>query len=365
MSDIALNTSSNLINNANNAVDGVEKKDKYDEIAGQVVDELWDKCTSQDTFEELSTEKKPSKLGRIIARIAGGILLGAGLAAAAAATVVSLGVAPAIIAAAATAIGGIAGTSIAAGVTGAAGIACLAGSFVGGRSAEAFVEGQHSKHSTNDNLAMITNGKVTGTAQNKVQAETFSGLRRSFNVDDKFARYAEFDIVRNNFDTSQILSQGKLNAFDNVGLDDITFAIDVTDPKHPKLVPYDHEFALKPEYISNYVKNVIEKCKGKSTDFSSENVALIRFALNHCFDNSIIMGTQANRIPAFHNESFINEISSFTQNEMNKLKNSENEEDIEKYNLLSIFKAALKLSEEDIAKLAELDKQKPAKNDDE
>ena len=187
MSDIALNTSSNLINNANNAVDGVEKKDIYDEIAGQVVDELWDKCTSQDSFEKLETAKKPSKLGRIIARIAGGILLGAGLAAAAAATVVSLGVAPAIIAAAATAIGGIAGTSIAAGVTGAAGIACLAGSFVGGRSAEAFVEGQHSKHSTNDNLAMITNGKVTAKAPNTVQVETFSGLRRAFNVDDKVA----------------------------------------------------------------------------------------------------------------------------------------------------------------------------------
>ena len=92
MSDIALNTSSNLINNANNAVDDVEKKDKYDEIAGQVVDELWDKCTSQDSFEKLETAKKPSKLGRIMARIAGGILLGAGLAAAAAATVVSLGV---------------------------------------------------------------------------------------------------------------------------------------------------------------------------------------------------------------------------------------------------------------------------------
>ena len=365
MSDIALNTSSNLINNANNAVDDVEKKDKYDEIAGQVVDELWDKCTSQDSFEKLETAKKPSKLGRIMARIAGGILLGAGLAAAAAATVVSLGVAPAIIAAAATAIGGIAGTSIAAGVTGAAGIACLAGSFVGGRSAEAFVEGQHSKHSTNDNLAMITNGKVSAKAPNTVQVETFSGLRRSFNVDDKAAIYSEFEIVNKNFTVDSLLSKIQCGHFEQTKLDDITYAIDVKDPNHPKLVEPDHEYALKPEHITDYVKNVINLCKGKSTEFSRENVALIRFALRYCFENPAIMGNHVNRIPAFHNESFINELSGFVQNEMNAIKNSDKEEDIEKYNLLSIFKAALKLSEEDIAKLAELDKQKPAKNDDE
>ena len=363
MSDIALNTSSNLINNANNAADGVEKKDIYDEIAGQVVDELWDKCTSQDSFEKLETAKKPSKLGRIMARIAGGILLGAGLAAAAAATVVSLGVAPAIIAAAATAIGGIAGTSIAAGVTGAAGIACLAGSFVGGRSAEAFVEGQHSKHSTNDNLAMITNGKVTAKAPNTVQVETFSGLRRAFNVDDKAATYGEFEIVNKNFTVDKLIVGH--TAFDKTGLDDITYAMDVKDPNHPKLVEPDHEYALKPERITDYVKNVINMCQGKSTEFSSENVALIRYAIRYCFDNPSTMGNHVNRIPAFHNESFINELSGFVQNEMNAIKNSDKEEDIEKYNLLSIFKAALKLSEEDIAKLAELDKQKPAKNDDE
>ena len=363
MSDIALNTSSNLINNANNAVDGVEKRDKYDEIAGQVVDELWDKCTSQDSFEKLETAKKPSKLGRIMARIAGGILLGAGLAAAAAATVVSLGVAPAIIAAAATAIGGIAGTSIAAGVTGAAGIACLAGSFVGGRSAEAFVEGQHSKHSTNDNLAMITNGNVTAKAPNTVQVETFSGLRRSFNVDDKAATYGEFEIVNKNFTVDKLIVGH--TAFDKTGLDDITYAMDVKDPNHPKLVEPDHEYALKPERITDYVKNVINMCQGKSTEFSSENVALIRYAIRYCFDNPSTMGNHVNRIPAFHNESFINELSGFVQNEMNAIKNSDKEEDIEKYNLLSIFKAALKLSDEDIAKLAELDKQKPAQNDDE
>ena len=363
MSDIALNTSSNLINNANNAADGVEKKDKYDEIAGQVVDELWDKCTSQDSFEKLETAKKPSKLGRIMARIAGGILLGAGLAAAAAATVVSLGVAPAIIAAAATAIGGIAGTSIAAGVTGAAGIACLAGSFVGGHSAEAFVEGQHSKHSTNDNLAMITNGKVSAKAPNTVQVETFSGLRRAFNVDDKAATYGEFEIVNKNFTVDKLIVGH--TAFDKTGLDDITYAMDVKDPNHPKLVEPDHEYALKPERITDYVKNVINMCQGKSTEFSSENVALIRYAIRYCFDNPSTMGNHVNRIPAFHNESFINELSGFVQNEMNAIKNSDKEEDIEKYNLLSIFKAALKLSEEDIAKLAELDKQKPAQNDDE
>ena len=361
MSDIALNTSSNLINNANNAADGVEKKDIYDEIAGQVVDELWDKCTSQDSFEKLETAKKPSKLGRIMARIAGGILLGAGLAAAAAATVVSLGVAPAIIAAAATAIGGIAGTSIAAGVTGAAGIACLAGSFVGGHSAEAFVEGQHSKHSTNDNLAMITNGKVSAKAPNTVQVETFSGLRRAFNVDDKAATYGEFEIVNKNFTVDKLIVGH--TAFDKTGLDDITYAMDVKDPNHPKLVEPDHEYALKPERITDYVKNVINMCQGKSTEFSSENVALIRYAIRYCFDNPSTMGNHVNRIPAFHNESFINELSGFVQNEMNAIKNSDKEEDIEKYNLLSIFKAALKLSEEDIAKLAELDKQKPAKND--
>ena len=361
MSDIALNTSSNLINNANNAVDGVEKKDIYDEIAGQVVDELWDKCTSQDSFEKLETAKKPSKLGRIMARIAGGILLGAGLAAAAAATVVSLGVAPAIIAAAATAIGGIAGTSIAAGVTGAAGIACLAGSFVGGRSAEAFVEGQHSKHSTNDNLAMITNGKVSAKAPNTVQVETFSGLRRAFNVDDKAATYGEFEIVNKNFTVDKLIVGH--TAFDKTGLDDITYAMDVKDPNHPKLVEPDHEYALKPERISDYVKKVINMCQGKSTEFSSENVALIRYAIRYCFDNPSTMGNHVNRIPAFHNESFINELSGFVQNEMNAIKNSDKEEDIEKYNLLSIFKAALRLSDEDIAKLAELDKQKPAQND--
>ena len=363
MSDIALNTSSNLINNANNAVDGVEKKDIYDEIAGQVVDELWDKCTSQDSFEKLETAKKPSKLGRIMARIAGGILLGAGLAAAAAATVVSLGVAPAIIAAAATAIGGIAGTSIAAGVTGAAGIACLAGSFVGGHSAEAFVEGQHSKHSTNDNLAMITNGKVSAKAPNTVQVETFSGLRRAFNVDDKAATYGEFEIVNKNFTVDKLIVGH--TAFDKTGLDDITYAMDVKDPNHPKLVEPDHEYALKPERITDYVKNVINMCQGKSTEFSSENVALIRYAIRYCFDNPSTMGNHVNRIPAFHNESFINELSGFVQNEMNAIKNSDKEEDIEKYNLLSIFKAALRLSDEDIAKLAELDKQKPAQNDDE
>ncbi|WP_295364774.1 hypothetical protein [uncultured Succinivibrio sp.] len=363
MSDIALNTSSNLINNTNNAVDGVEKKDKYDEIAGQVVDELWDKCTSQDSFEKLETDKKPSKLGRIMARIAGGILLGAGLVAAAAATVVSLGVAPAIIAAAATAIGGIAGTSIAAGVTGAAGIACLAGSFVGGRSAEAFVEGQHSKHSTNDNLAMITNGKVSAKAPNTVQVETFSGLRRAFNVDDKAATYGEFEIVNKNFTVDKLIVGH--TAFDKTGLDDITYAMDVKDPNHPKLVEPDHEYALNPERITDYVKKVINMCQGKSTEFSSENVALIRYAIRYCFDNPSTMGNHVNRIPAFHNESFINELSGFVQNEMNAIKNSDKEEDIEKYNLLSIFKAALRLSDEDIAKLAELDKQKPAQNDDE
>ena len=106
-------------------------------------------------------------------------------------------------------------------------------------------------------------------------------------------------------------------------------------------------------------------CQGKSTEFSSENVALIRYAIRYCFDNPSTMGNHVNRIPAFHNESFINELSGFVQNEMNAIKNSDKEEDIEKYNLLSIFKAALRLSDEDIAKLAELDKQKPAQNDDE
>ena len=362
MSDIGLNTSSRA-NGAGN-VNDVAQKDKIDEIVDQVYDEEMAKLTSQDSIEKLGTDKKPSKVGRIMSRIAGGILLAAGLAAAATATVVSLGVAPAVIAAAATAIGGVLGTSIAAGVTGAAGIGCLVGSFVGGRSAEAFVEGQHSKHNTNDNLAMITNGKVTVKAPNTVQVETFSGLRRAFNVDDKAATYGEFEIVNKNFTIDKLITKVGCAAFDKTGFDDITYAMDVKDPEHPKLVEPDHEYALKPEHITGYVKNVINLCKGTSTEFSRENIALIRYAIRYCFDNPIIMGNHANRIPAFHNETFINELSGFVQKEMNAVKNSDNEEDIEKYNLLSIFKAALRLSDEDISKLAELDKQKSAQNAD-
>ncbi len=67
------------------------------------------------------------------------------------------------------------------------------------------------------------------------------------------------------------------------------------------------------------------------------------------------MRNHVNRIPAFHNESFINELSGFVQNEMNAIKNRDKEEDIEKYKLLSIFKAALKLSDEDIQKLEEME----------
>ncbi|WP_281071891.1 hypothetical protein [Succinivibrio dextrinosolvens] len=347
-------------------VSGADNQNRIEEdIIDKQTSKIQDELASQDNIEKLSTDKKPSKVGRIMSRIAGGILLAAGLASAATATVVSLGVAPAVIAAAATAIGGVLGTSIAAGVTGAAGIGCLVGSFVGGRSAEAFVEGQHSKHNTNDNLAMITNGKVTAKAPNTVQVETFSGLRRAFNVDDKAATYGEFEIVQKNFTIGKLITKVGCAAFSLTKLNDITYAMNVEDPNHPKLVEPDHEDALKPEYITGYVKNVINLCKGTSTEFSRENVALIRYALSYCFEHPDIMGSHANRIPAFHNESFINELSGFVQNEMNAIKNSDKEEDIENYNLMSIFKAALRLSEEDIAKLAELDKQKPAQNDDE
>ena len=345
-------------------VSGADNQKRIEEdIIDKQTSKIQDELASQDNIEKLGTGKKPSKVGRIISRIAGGILLAAGLAAAATATVVSLGVAPAVIAAAATAIGGVLGTSIAAGVTGAAGIGCLVGSFVGGRSAEAFVEGQHSKHNTNDNLAMITNGKVTAKAPNTVQVETFSGLRRAFNVDDKAATYGEYKIVEKNFTLDSLRANVICGHLSEIR--DITDSIDVKDPNHPKLVEPDHEDALKPEYITDFVKNIIDMCKGKSTEFSSENVALIRFALGHCFENPRLMGNHVNRIPAFHNESFINELSGFVQNEMNAIKNSDKEEDIENYNLMSIFKAALRLSEEDIAKLAELDKQKPAQIDDE
>lgn len=364
MSD-SIGSISNRPSNISDVI-GADNQNRIEEdIIDKQTSKIQDELASQDNIEKLGTGKKPSKVGRIMARIAGGILLASGLAAAATATVVSLGVAPAVIAAAATAIGGVLGTSIAAGVTGAAGIGCLVGSFVGGRSAEAFVEGQHSKHNTNDNLAMITNGKVNAKAPNTVQVETFSGLRRAFNVDDKAATYGEFVIVEKNFTIDKLITKIGQAAFSKTNLDDITYAMDVKDPNHPKLLDPDHEDALKPEYITGYVKNVINLSKGTSTEFSRENVALIRYALRFCFENPDIMGSHANRIPAFHNESFINELYGFVQNEMNAIKNSDKEEDIENYNLMSIFKAALRLSEEDIAKLAELDKQKPAQNDDE
>ncbi len=349
-------------NSSVSSVDDISQNEVEDNnLIDKKTSENQEKLTSLDNIEKISTQKSSGKAGRIFAKILGGLLLAAGFAAAAVATVCSLGIAPAFVGAIAATIGGITGASIAAGVAGAAGIGFIAGSIASGRSAESFVEGQNSKHNTNDNLAMITNGNATGKVQNKVQEETFSGLTRSFNTQDKVAIYEEYEIVDANFYRAELNSAAGSVAFNKTKLDDITYAIDVKDPEHPKLLNPDHEYALKPEYITDYVKNVINLCKGKSTAFSKENIALIRYALRYCFENPIMMGTHANRIPAFSNESFIKEISDFVQDEINKIKDSNKKEDIEKYNLFSIFKAALKLSDEDIQKLAELEKQKNEK----
>ncbi|WP_295364782.1 hypothetical protein [uncultured Succinivibrio sp.] len=359
MSDIAL-SNSNRSSDASiaSSVNDVAQKNKIDEIAGQVVDELWDKSTSLDKFEELSTEKKPSKLGRIMARIAGGILLGAGLVAAAAATVVSLGVAPAVIAAAATAIGGIAGTSIAAGVTGLAGIGCLAGSFVGGRSAEAFVEGQKAKNSTDDNLALITNGNVGGV-QSKADNEKFFGLSRSFAADiDSIAD--NYELIEKTFNFGPLY----MDFFGGSGAMDLIMAVDSSDPKSPKLVKGDKGDAFKTEMASDFVEKVITMCGGKSLEFSKENIALVRHCLGYLVDEDrkTFLADKYKNAFAFTNEKFVNQISSVIQDEMNQLKDSGRPTDQEKYIHLSIFKAALRLSDADIERLEKTESKKSEQN---
>jgi hypothetical protein len=155
MSDLALSTSNSVSSTGAVSQNNVENK-----LIDDKTNEIQEKLTSQDNLEKLSTKKSSGKIGRIMTGIADGLLLAAGLVAAAVATVASFGLAvPGTIAAVATAVG-VTGASITAGVTGAAGIGCLVGSIVSGRKAEVFVEGQNNKHNTDDNLAMITNGKV-------------------------------------------------------------------------------------------------------------------------------------------------------------------------------------------------------------
>ena len=362
MSDLALSTSNSVSSTGAVSQNNVENK-----LIDDKTNEIQEKLTSQDNLEKLGTKKSSGKIGRIMTGIAGGLLLAAGLAAAAVATVASFGLAvPGAIAAVAAAVG-VTGASITSGVTGAASIGCLVGSIVSGRKAEVFVEGQNNKHNTDDNLAMITNGKVAN--HNEASPEELklrkdradyknldkvSGLTHSF-ISGKLARSNNFMLSRDKFNFVQLHA----NFYSKTGFEYITDAVDMSDNNQPKLLDPKHEYALKPEYITDYVKNVIEMCKGTSFEFSMENIALVRYAMGLCYEYPDKLALAANTLPAFTNEKFVDEISSFIQNEMTNLKDSVNDEEQEKYNLLSIFKAALRLSQADIDKLGELEKNKP------
>ena len=326
-------------------VSGADNQNRIEEdIIDKQTSKIQDELASQDNIEKLSTGKKPSKVGRIMARIAGGILLGVGLAAAAAATVVSLGVAPAVIAAAASAIGGIAGTSIAAGVTGAAGIGCLAGSFVGGRSAEAFVEGQHSKHSSNDNLAMITNGKVNGIKQGSAEkSDKFFGLTRVFKHDSSTSKELE-KLLANKYQLKNLMNC----AGDN--FQEFAQSIDISDPAHPKL-SNDEDSPFTSKLISEFVLTSFSMLKSANFDLTRDNIALVRYTINVLLSKPDFMGDSYENFKAMTNSSFIDQLYEFTEKEIEKKKDSFALEDKLNLKYLLVFKAALKLSDEDIKTL--------------
>lgn len=144
---------------------------------------------------------------------------------------------------------------------------------------------------------------------------------------------------------------------------DILYGIDMEDPDHPKRTD-NEEDALKPEYITKFVKNLITKCKGMSLDFTKENISLVRYGLKYAMEKiPQKFMNKAQALPDFGNENFVNQISVFIQEQLNRIKGSEDPKDQENYNLLSIFKSALKLTDEDIKRLEEIENsKKPLEN---
>ena len=295
--------------------------------------------------------------------IAGGLLLAAGLAAAAVATVASFGLAvPGAIAAVAAAVG-VTGASITSGVTGAAGIGCLVGSIVSGRKAEVFVEGQNKKHNTNDNLAMITNGKIATHKAVNPEIQEIHKKREEYKQTKKYcdltkAFYSE-PMAQADLHTMLEKKRYQLGAlltqyYKGTEVDDLLYAIDMSDQKHPKLL-LTGDNALKPKFIIDYVKNVMALGRASSLYFTKDNIALVRLGLCLLSNNPQETGNSSVKLTAFTNDTFVKEMSDYIEAEMTKIKASSNPRDQINYNVLSIFKAALNLSDADIQKQEEME----------
>ena len=191
------------------------------------------------------------------------------------------------------------------------------------------------------------------------KTEKFFGLTKNLDVDGY--QYANYQLVEKNFDLSKLYTDATINSIELLYVLD---GIDVKNPAEPKLTD-DKDDRLKPEYITNYVKSLITLCKGKSLEFSKENIALLRYALHQCTQKAEKLGLAGKKMPAFSNENFINEISSFVQKEMDRIKDSKEPQDQENYNLLSIFKAAMKMTDDDIHRLESIENSREINEDQE
>lgn len=237
------------------------------------------------------------------------------------------------------------------------------GSIVSGRKAEAFVEGQNNKHNTNDNLAMITNGKIATHKAVNPEIQEIHKKREEYKQTKKYcdltkAFYSE-PMAQADLHTMLEKKRYQLGAlltqyYKGTEVDDLLYAIDMSDQKHPKLL-LTGDNALKPKFIIDYVKNVMALGRASSLYFTKDNIALVRLGLCLLSNNPQETGNSSVKLTAFTNDTFVKEMSDYIEAEMTKIKASSNPRDQINYNVLSIFKAALNLSDADIQKQEEME----------
>ncbi len=282
------------------------KADMKDKLIDDNIRDSLKSITDINKFEELKPETTGHKAGRIIAGVLGGLLLAAGIAAAAVAVTATLGVAVGVLGTVA-AFAGITATSIAAGSAGCAGIGLITTSALLApkhaevpASAAAQEKMPSSKYVSQKNIELLRNAADSIDEENKVSFDEEALEKIKGELKDK-----NVNVVAPHVEPEE---GGDLE-FKNYSYFVITSNLNV-DPVNGSVTIDKKSFASA--VYENFVSMILEKEKIEDAEINKKNVQIVRMYLTENVLNKDVTLTDLDndkKRKAFNNPQFQKELA--------------------------------------------------------
>ncbi len=335
-------------NDTSSSLQSIDLNDDNNKNINKETSDNYKKVANMTNFEGVKAETTGHKAGRIIAGILGGLLLAAGIAAAAVAVTATLGVAVGVLGTVA-AFAGITGSSIAAGAAGAAGIGLITTSALltpkhpdepaVQKEVEEIIVVPENKGSAKEiNKSLLDENKLfvfkkavpflVKVEKKEANIDNEPKIDFKANIDNEANIAKELDSIKVDPENDFTIKIDLLNTFCQAtyfqceGKD--------SDIKIGQYAKKESDQATAESCYIVFTKSVLKKVGITDFNLSKKNVLLVRQAISQCVKTAIKGDAYLPYLPAYGSEDFQKDL---LKNIQNNLKNYKSDED----------KAALKI----------------------